>query len=319
MADLYPPIEPYDHGMLDVGDGHRLYWEVCGNPLGKPAVVLHGGPGSGCTADVRRYLDPEKYRAVLFDQRNAGRSTPHASDFATDLSTNTTAHLVADIEKLRTHLKIDRWLVFGFSWGATLGLAYGQAHPSRVSEMVLFSVGTSRRSEIHWLYHEAGRLFPEAWARFRDASGAVDEDADLIAAYHRLLHDSDSAVREKAARDWCDWEDAVVSAAPNRKPSERYADPRFRMAFARIVTHYFSHGAFLEDGILLRNAHLLRGIPGVLIHGRLDISSPLESAWLLSRAWPGSELIVVDNAGHETRTPGMRENILAALDRFSSS
>jgi len=313
MPDLYPKIEPHEHGMLDVGEDNRLYWEVCGNPHGTPAVVLHGGPGSGCTEDVRRFFDPARTRVVLFDQRNAGRSTPHAGDVATDLSTNTTAHLIADMERLRAHLRIERWLIFGSSWGTTLALAYAQTHRDRVRAMVLSSVTTTRRSEIHWLYHEAGRYFPEDWARFR--AGAGPGATDLVEAYARLLNDPET--REKAARDWCDWEDAVVSTAPNRKPHPRYADPRFRLGFARIVTHYFRNGAWLEEGALIRDAHKLAGIPGVLIHGRLDLGSPIDTAWELSRAWPGSELVIVHDAGHETRTPAMRENILAALDRFA--
>ena len=315
MPDLYPPIEPFEYGMLDVGDGHRLYWEVCGNPVGKPAVVLHGGPGSGCTADVRRYFNPELYRIVLFDQRNCGRSTPHASDFATDLSTNTTQRLVADTETLRAHLKIERWLVFGGSWGVTLGLAYALAHRERVSQIVFFAVGTQRHSAIRWLYHDVGQFFPEAWSRF---SGHAGNAPDLVEAYYRLLNDADPAVREAAALAWCDWEDAVVSTAPNRKPSARYADPKFRMCFARIVTHYFRHDAWLEDGVLLRNAHRLKDIPAILIHGRRDLGTPLSGAEEMSRAWPGSELVVVNEAGHETRTLGMRESMVAALDRFSS-
>jgi len=315
MPDLYPKIEPFEHGMLDVGEGHRLYWEVCGNPQGIPAVVLHGGPGSGCTPDVRRFFDSARYRVVLFDQRNAGRSTPHASDPETDLATNTTAHLIADMETLRTHLRIEHWLIFGSSWGTTLGLAYAQAHPQRVSAMVLSSVTTTRRSEIHWLYHEAGRYFPEDWARFR--AGA--DGPDLVEAYALRLNDPDASVREKAARDWCDWEDAVVSTVPGRRPSPRYADPHFRMGFARIVTHYFRNGAWLEEGALIRNAHKLAGIPGVLIHGRLDLGSPIDTAYALSKAWPGSELVVVHDAGHELRTSGMRDSILAALERFATA
>jgi len=315
MTSLFPRIEPYDRGMLDVGDGNRIYWEVCGNASGKPAVVFHGGPGSGCTEEVRRLFDPQAYRIVLFDQRNCGRSIPHASDFATDLAANMTQHLLADIEALRRHLGIERWLIFGSSWGATLALAYAETHPGRVSEMVLASVTTSRPSEIHWLYHEAGRLFPEAWARFRAGARVTDRNADLIEAYHRLLNDPDPAVREEAAKNWCEWEAAVVSVDP--KPLPRYDDPKFRMAFARIVTHYFRHNAWLEDGILLRNAYHLKDIPGILIHGRLDLGSPLDNAWELSRAWPGSELIVVHDAGHETRAPGMRESILAAIGQFA--
>ena len=317
MTQLYPKIEPNAHGMLEVGDGHSVYWEVCGNPTGKPAVVLHGGPGSGCTTGVRRYFDPDAYRIMLFDQRNCGRSTPHASDPATDLSTNTTHHLLGDIEMLRRHLDVDRWLVYGSSWGSTLALAYAQRHPDRISELVLCNVGLSQPKDIHWLYHETGRLFPGEWERFRAAAGVLEPDADLVQAYHRLLQDSDPAVREQAAKDWCEWEDAIVSVDPKHKPHPRYKDPAFRMCFARIVTHYFSHNVWLEDGILLRNAHRLAGIPGVLIHGRLDLGSPIAAPWALSKRWPDSELIVVHQAGHEQSTPGIRASTIAATGRFA--
>jgi proline iminopeptidase len=316
MPALYPAIEPYQSGMLDVGDGQSLYWESCGDPAGRPALVLHGGPGSGCTPGVRRFFNPA-FRTVLFDQRNCGRSRPHASDPAVSLAANTTAHLLADIEALRRHLGIERWLVFGSSWGSVLGLAYAERHPERVSALVLSHVGISRWSDIHWLYHGVGRYFPEAWERFRDATGASEPGADLIAAYHHLLSNPDPAIREKAARDWCDWEGAVISIDPNHKPPERYLDPRFRMAFARIVTHYFSHQCWLEDGQLLQGAGRLADIPGAIVHGRLDLGSPLEGPWKLARAWPRAELIVVDAAGHETTTPGMSESIVAAIDRFA--
>ena len=319
MTNLYPKTEPYNQGMLDVGDGNLVYWELCGNPGGKPALVLHGGPGSGCTKSVRRYFDPDTYRVVLFDQRGSGRSKPHASHPDTDLSGNTTPHLLSDIEALRQHLGIDRWLVFGSSWGSTLALAYAQKHPRRVSEMVLSSVTTSRPSDIHWLYHGVGRLFPEEWARFRAGANAPEVDANLVEAYHRLLQDPDPTVRERAAQDWCDWEAAVVSVSPDHTPHPRYRNAKFRMAFSRIVTHYFCHDVWLEDGILLRNAHLLAGIPGVVIHGRLDLGTPLASAREVAEAWPGSDLVVVHDAGHESRTPGMQENIVAAIDRFKIS
>jgi proline iminopeptidase len=318
MPRLFPEIEPYETGMLDVGDGQRLYWEVCGNPQGRPAVVLHGGPGSGCTVGARRMFDPKTFRIALFDQRQCGRSTPHGSDPDIDLSVNTTQHLLADIEALREHLGIERWLVNGASWGSVLGLAYAQAHPEHVSALVLSHLGGSRHADIHWLYHGVGRYFPEAWARFRAGAGLSDPDADLIAAYHRLLADSDPVVREKAASDWCDWEAEVISIDPNHKRPPRYSDPRFRMVFARIVTHYFAHDCWLEDGQLLRDAHRLAGIPGAIVCGRLDLGSPIEGAWLLHEAWPGSELTIVENAGHETTTPGMMENILAAIDKFAS-
>jgi proline iminopeptidase len=303
--------------MLDVGAGNRVYWEACGNPLGKPALVLHGGPGSGCTPGMRRFFDPARYRVILFDQRNCGRSTPHASDPATSLAANTTVHLVADIELLRTTLEIDRWLVFGMSWGSTLALAYAQSHPQRVSEIVLAAVTTTRPAEIDWLYHGAGRFFPEQWARFREGVPPAERDGDLVEAYARLLEHPDPAVREQAAAVWCAWEDAVVATDSSGGPNPRYNDPHFRMAFARIVTHYFRHKAWLEDGQLLRDAGRLSGIAGVLIHGRLDISSPLETAWQLVEAWPGGELVIVEHSGHSSAEPGMTEVIVAATDRYA--
>ena len=272
MATFYPEIEPYEHGMLDVGDGNLVYWELCGNPAGKPAVVLHGGPGSGFTPWWRRYFDPAAYRIVLFDQRGCGRSTPHASDPSTSLESNTTDHLVADIELLWESLEIDRWLVFGGSWGCVLGLVYAERHPERVSEMVLTAIATGRRAETDLLTRGAGKLFPEAWARFRDAVPEDERDGDLAAAYARLLEDPDPAVREKAAADWCDWEDAMFPASP---PSLRFESPEFRMAFARLVTHYFSHGSWLEDGIVIRDAGALAGIPGVMVQGSLDLGNLL--------------------------------------------
>ncbi len=320
VADLYPPIEPYEHGMLEVGDGNSIYWELCGNPGGKPAVVLHGGPGSGCTPGWRRYFDPDAYRIVLFDQRGCGRSRPHASRCTTDLDTNTTQHLVADMELLRRHLGVERWLVYGGSWGSTLGLAYAERHPDRVTEMVLFSIATTTHREVEWVTRHVGRLFPEEWARFRDGALAEDRDGDLAAAYARLLGHPDPAIRERAASDWCAWEDTHVRVRSDQGHDPRYDDPVFRMGFARLVTHYWSHAAFLEDGILLREACRLAGIPGVLVHGRLDLSSPLESAWQVARAWPGSRLIVVDEAGHGTSGyPGITQALATALDRFSSS
>jgi proline iminopeptidase len=300
--------------MLDVGNGQQVYWEVCGNPSGKPAVVLHGGPGSGCTPGLRRYFDPAAYRIVLLDQRGAGRSAPHASDAAVDLSTNTTLHLIADLELLREHVGVERWLVFGGSWGATLALAYAERYPPRVTEIVLASVTMTRPADIRWLYHGVGRFFPEQWARFRDGV-PPEERGDLVAAYWRLLDDPQPAVREKAARDWCDWEDAVVSLEPDYEPNPRYEDPRFRMAFARIVTHYFHHHAWLEDGILLRDAHRLAGIPGVLVHGRLDLGGPAATAWELAQAWPDAELHLVDT-GHSGGGE-MTSCLVAATDRFS--
>jgi proline iminopeptidase len=317
MAGSYPEVEPYDQGLLEAGDGQLVYWEVCGSPDGKPAVVLHGGPGSGCNPGMRRLFDPGAYRVVLFDQRGCGRSRPNAADPATDLSVNTTHHLLGDIERLRRHLGVERWLVFGGSWGTTLGLAYAERHPDRVTEVVLVGIGTTRRHEVDWLTRRVGRLFPEQWARFRDGVPAADRDGDLAEAYARLLADPDPAVRERAARDWCRWEDSHVSVRPDHRPDPRYDDPVFRMVFARLVTHYWRHAAFLEDGALLAGAGRLAGIPGVLVHGRLDVSSPLDIAWELARAWPDAELVVLDEAGHSARDPGMTEAVVAATDRFA--
>jgi proline iminopeptidase len=317
MAQLFPPIEPYERGMLEAGDGHRIYWEACGDPHGKPALVLHGGPGSGATPAWRRYFDPARYRIVLFDQRGCGRSTPHAADDLRALEANTTAHLVADIERLRKRLGIERWLLLGGSWGVTLGLAYAEAHPERVSEAVFFSVTAGARREIDWITRQAGRFFPEAWARFRDGARAEDRDGDLAEAYARLLADPDPQVCDKAARDWCAWEDAHVAIRPGQKPSPRYEDPRFRLGFARLVTHYWRHRCFVEDGALLAGAPGLAGIPAVLIHGRLDVSSPPDVAWELARRWPGSELVLMDNAGHGAGEPGVAGRLVEAADRFA--
>jgi proline iminopeptidase len=315
MAELYEEIEPYEQGTLDVGDGNLVYWEACGNPDGKPAVVVHGGPGSGCTPGWRRFFDPTAYRVVLFDQRGCGRSTPHASDPTTDLATNTTPHLIADLERLRDRLGIGRWLVFGGSWGSTLGLAYAQRHPERVTEIVLVAITSGRRKEIDWITQDVGRIFPAEWARFRDGAPEPERDGRLVEAYARLLNHPDPAVRDRAARDWCDWEDAHVSLAPGHRRSARYDDPVFRMCFARLVTHYWSNDCFLEDGIVLREAGRLAGIPGVLVHGRYDVSGPLDTAWELAQAWPDSELIVVDDAGHSGA--GMTGPLVAATDRFA--
>jgi proline iminopeptidase len=316
MGQPYPEIEPHEHGMLDVGDGNLVYWEVCGNPRGKPAVVLHGGPGSGCTPGVRRYFDPSAYRIVLFDQRGCGRSTPHASDPRTDLNTNTTEHLLADMERLRQHLDIHRWLVFGGSWGCVLGLAYAERHPQMVSELVLTGVATGRRLETDLMTRELGRLFPSAWAKFRDGVPEEARDGDLADAYSRLLNDADPAVRAKAAKDWCDWEMAIEPPSP--QPNPRYQQHGFRMAFARIVTHYWRHGSWLEEGILLRDAGRLAGIPGAIVQGSLDLGNLLGTPWELVQAWPDSELELIDDAGHNYGDPGIQEALVSATDRFRS-
>lgn len=315
----YPTIEPYDTGLLDVGDGHRVYWEVCGNPDGTPAVVVHGGPGSGCTAGVRRLFDPARYRVVLVDQRGCGRSLPHASEPDADLSTNTTAHLLADLERVREHLDIDRWVLFGGSWGSTLSLAYAVRHPDRVRAAVLMAVTTGRHAEVDWVSSGVGRFFPAARERQLAALPAAWRDGDTAAAYARLLADPDPAVHGPAARAWCEWEHAIVAVGDEVPPSPRHDDPRFRLAFARIVTHYFANRLFLDDGVLLAAAGGLAGIPAVLIHGQLDLQGPLDNAWQLHRAWPGSELVVVPHAGHGTTFAGMDEAIVDTLDRFADA
>lgn len=317
MAESYPPIEPYDHGMLDVGHGNLVYWEVCGNRDGKPALVVHGGPGSGCGPEHRRSFDPERYRLVLFDQRGCGRSTPHASDPATDMSVNTTDHLIADMERLREHLGIEQWLLYGGSWGSTLILAYAERHPQCVSEIVIPGVTMTRPSEIDWLYRGVGRFFPDEWEQFRAGVPETERDGDLVAAYAQLLEDPDPDVRTRAAADWVTWEDAVISLEPNGKPNAYSSrPPEALLALVRICAHYFSHGAWLQDGELLRQADRLAGIPAVLIHGRLDMGSPLGNAWELARAWPDAKLVVVGDSGH-TGSDTMKDEILGTLDRFA--
>ena len=318
---FHPPAEPLDAGLLGVGDGNRIYWETVGNPDGKPAVFLHGGPGSGCSVGHRRSFDPQKYRGVLFDQRNCGRSLPHAADHDTTLDANTTEHLVADVEALREHLGVDRWLVFGGSWGSTLAWAYAEAHPDRVTEMVHVAVTNTTRREIDWLYGDVGRLFPQAWAAFRAGAGGLPESAtgsELAAAYDILLNHADPAVRGQAARDWCTWEDAVVELDAGRGARSYNADPRKALGFARLCAHYFSRHGFLEDGQLLRDAHRIAHVPTVLIHGQLDLGSPLVTAWRMSQALPQAELRVIAGAGHSTG-PGLGEAVVAALDRFATT
>lgn len=317
MTRLYPEIEPYDAGMLDVGDGQQIYWEICGARDGKPALVLHGGPGSGCSPTARRYFDPARYKIILFDQRGAGRSRPHAGDTGVDLSVNTTAHLLDDIERLRETLAIERWLILGGSWGSTLALAYAERHPQRVTELVLYSVATTTREEIDWITRGVGAFFPEQWERFRDSVPEPDRKGDLADAYHRLLMNLDPAIHGKAARDWCDWEMAIVAVQAGHKPHPRYEDPKFRLGFARLVTHYWRNRGWLEDSVLLRDIGRVAHIPSVLIHGRLDIGGPLVTPWRLHRQWSGSELMIVETAGHDARDPGMSEQIVAATDRFA--
>jgi proline iminopeptidase len=316
MSVLFPEIEPYEHGLLDTGDGNLIYWEACGNPAGEPALVLHGGPGSGCSTAARRYFDPSVYRIILFDQRNCGRSLPNAADAATDLSRNTTAHLIEDIERLRSLFSVEKWIIFGNSWGSTLALAYAQSHPDHVSGIVIAGVTTTRRSEIDWLYRGMAPLFPEEWHRFGKALPPELRGIDRVSAYHQLLNDPEEQVRLKAARDWHEWEAATILLADPAGLPGRWSDPRYLLTRARIITHYFREGAWLEDGILLKNADRLAGIPGFLIHGRFDIEAPLVTAWELARAWPGAEFIVLPKAAHSTANADIAAAIVAATNRF---
>ncbi|MGR8011986.1 prolyl aminopeptidase [Streptomyces hypolithicus] len=317
MTGIHPPVEPSEQGLLDVGRGNLVHWEVSGNPHGKPALVVHGGPGSGSSPGARRYFDPQRYRTVLFDQRGCGSSAPHAGDPTTSLTHNTTPQLIHDIEQLREHLGIDRWLLFGGSWGSTLILAYAESHPDRVSEIVICGVTMTRRSETDWLYRGLARFFPEDWERFGAGVPEADRDGDLISAYARLVSDPEPEVRDRATAEWCAWEDAVLSLEPSGS-ARPYGDrpSAARVAMVRIASHYFSHGAWLDEGQLLRDAGRLAGIPGVLLHGRHDLSSPYGTAWELARAWPDAELILVDDAGHKG-SETMRALQLEALDRFA--
>jgi len=320
MAGLYPAIEPHAHGMLDVGGGDLVYWETCGNPEGRTALVLHGGPGSGCTPWQRQLLDPTRYHIILFDQRNCGRSRPHASAPDTDLSGNTTDNLIADIERLRAHLGVRHWLVLGGSWGSALALAYAERFPTHVSALVLFGVTTGRREEFDWLFRNGLRLFfPEAWERRRSALPEALRGGDIVDAYHRALRHPDAAVREGAATAWCLWESATPDWPPTSALAPRFRDPSFALAYARIVTHYVRHDAWLGDGRVWRDLDKVAEIPAVLINGRFDFQAPLAAAWELHRRWPHSQLVVVDNAGHGAGSAGITEQIVAATDRLADS
>ena len=291
------PIEPFRSEILQLPDGSGMYWEASGNPKGKPALYLHGGPGSGMQTWYRQHFDPERYLIVSFDQRGCGRSRPLVTDPDYDLGSNTTQALLADIEQLREHLGIERWLLTGVSWGTTLALAYAQAYPERVSEIVLAAVTNTSRAEVTWITETIGCIFPEAWAEFeRTANRRAGQS--LIDAYYRLIRHPDRRTRELAAEAWCKWEDVLVSLDPQAKPSARFADPNFRMNFATLVIHYFANAAFLDGQEILQNMNRIAHLPGVLIHGRLDVSGPLQTAWQLHQCWSKSRLIVVETEGH---------------------
>ncbi|WP_150244520.1 prolyl aminopeptidase [Nocardiopsis quinghaiensis] len=317
MRTLYPPIEPYDSGMLDVGEGHRVYWELCGNPAGKPVVFLHGGPGGGCNPDQRRLFDPERYRILLFDQRNCGRSTPHASRMDTDLSTNTTWTLVEDMERLREMVGAETWQVFGGSWGSCLALAYAQLHPDRVSELVLRGIFTLRDEEIAWFYqHGASMLFPDLWEEYL-APIPEEERGDLVDAYARRLASPDRDVRLEAARAWSVWEGSTVTLLPDLALREHHAGEDYALAFARIENHYFHHRGFLTPDQLIDGAERIRHIPGVIVQGRYDVCTPAHTAYQLHKAWPEAEFHLVDDAGHAFSEPGILHHLIEATDRFA--
>lgn len=309
---FYPPIEPFRTGLLDTGDGHQIYWELCGNPQGKPAVFLHGGPGSGCSPDHRRLFNPDKYCVLLFDQRGCGRSKPAAS-----LENNTTWHLVADMERLRVMLGVETWLVFGGSWGSTLALAYAQSHTQRVSALVVRGIFTLRREEVRWYYQEgASWLFPDLWEGFV-APIPVAERGDLLAAYRKRLTGDDPVAQLACARAWSLWEGQTIRLLPDAANTAKHSNDAFSLAFARIENHYFVHDGWMDEGQLIRDAHLLAHIPGVIVQGRYDACTPAHTAWALHRAWPQAEFHLVQDAGHAFNEPGILSRLIEATDRFA--
>ncbi len=314
MSTFYPPIEPYDAGRLAVSPLHTLYYEQCGNPRGKPVVFIHGGPGGGCDAWHRQFFDPARYRIVLFDQRGCGRSTPHA-----ELRDNTTWDLVADMEKLRAHLGIGRWQVFGGSWGSTLALAYAETHPEQVTELVLRGIFLIRRAELEWFYQDgASWIYPDAWAPYLAAIPEV-ERGDLMGAYYRRLTHSDRAVQLAAARAWSTWEGATSRLYTDPAMLHHYGEEDFALAFARIEAHYFVNGAWFEhDDQLLRNIVKIRHIPCVIVQGRYDVVCPLRSAWDLKQAWPEARLEIIADAGHSALEAGIVSKLIAATDAFAA-
>ena len=312
-TELYPDIEPHHIGTLKVSSIHTLYFEECGNPSGKPVVFLHGGPGSGCSPKSRRFFDPKRYRIILFDQRGAGRSTPNA-----ELHENTTWDLVADIERLREHLAVQRWQVFGGSWGSTLALAYAQSHPERVSELVLRGIFMLRRWELEWFYQRgADAIFPDAWERYL-AEIPVAERGDLISAYYRRLVGADRHAQLSAAKAWSVWEGSTSFLKVDPGYVALTESPQFALAFARIEAHYFVHGGFMrQDDQLLADVARIRHIPAVIVQGRYDVVCPMRSAWDLHRVWPEAELLIIDDAGHSALEPGIAGALVRATDQFA--
>ncbi len=313
MRDLYPPITPHHTGMLPVSGLHALYYEESGNPTGKPVVFIHGGPGGGCPPIYRQFFNPEQWRIILFDQRGAGKSTPHA-----ELRDNTTWDLVADIERLRQHLKIDQWTVFGGSWGSTLALAYSQTHPDSCVGLILRGIFMLRSAEIQWFYqYGASQIYPDAWQDYLKPIPA-EERHDLVKAYYQRLTSDDRHIRLEAAKAWSVWEGSTSRLLPTAASKTTYARPEFAEAFARIECHYFINQGFFEsEDQLLRNIERIRHIPGVIVQGRYDVVCPMVSAWDLHQAWPEAEFIVVSDAGHSAFEPGIQTELLNATDRFA--
>ena len=311
---LYPPIEPYESGRLEVGDGHDLYWERCGTKGAKPVIFLHGGPGAGCSPDHRRQFDPARYDILLFDQRGCGRSTPHAS-----LEANTTWHLVADMERLREMIGVDKWMVYGGSWGSTLALAYAQTHPDRASELVLRGIFTFRQSELDWLYaFGASEIFPDKWPEFL-APIPEAERGDITRAYQRRLTGDDPEVRLAAAKAWSKWEAQTVTLLPDPHVIEEFTSDEFAVAIARIENHYMVHKGWLDEGQLIEGAAKIRHIPGVIVQGRYDCCTPPVTAWDLKQVWPEVELNIVADAGHLFSEPGITDGLIRTTDRFAAA
>lgn len=314
MRELYPPIEPYETGTLKVSNVHTLYYEQCGNPEGRPIVFLHGGPGGGIVPDYRRFFDSSAYRIALFDQRGAGRSTPHAN-----LEENTTWHLVADIERLREHLGIESWVVFGGSWGSTLALAYSETHPERVRALVLRGIFLCRQKEIDWFYQSeegASAIFPDAWEQYVEIIPQA-ERGDMLNAYHRRLTSDDETVRLEAARRWSVWEGSTSKLHPDQSLIDHFAEPQLALALARVECHYFVNKIFMEsENQLIENVGRIRHIPAVIVQGRYDVVCPMMSAWELHRAWPEAELKITPDAGHSALEPGNASALVEATDRF---
>jgi proline iminopeptidase len=312
LRTLYPEVEPYKSGHLEVGDGHSVYWELCGNPTGKPVVFLHGGPGAGANPNHRRQFDPERYNILVFDQRGCGRSTPHAN-----LEANTTWHLVADIERLRELVGVDKWMVFGGSWGSTLSLAYAQTHPERVTELVLRGIFLFEQYEIDWLYKDgANSIYPDKWDEFI-APIPEGERGDLVEAYRRRLTGDDQDEQLVVAKAWSKWEGETVTLLPHPEVIEEFTEPEKAIAVARIENHFMHHKGWFEDGQLLRDAGMLKGIPGVIVQGRHDSCTPPKAAWALHKAWPEAELNIVPDGGHLYNEPGVLDGLIRATDKFA--